>query len=168
MTGRFSPARHTPVSACQHRLAIEMLLAGESDDLLVVMRRASAQPETRVIGVVDESGTLVGIVPIRSFAEVIVSRVAPEALMTDISDIGDVDRFGHAIQARVVRDVMVEPVVVRPDSTLDEAFRLMDQHRLSGLYVVDPEGRPTGYLDLLELALLYVDALEAPPPPSSG
>ncbi|MGZ8721927.1 MAG: hypothetical protein ACXWXH_10740, partial [Aeromicrobium sp.] len=106
MTGRFSFARRTPVSACQDRLAIEMLLAGTGEDLLVVMRRASAQPDTRVVGVVDESGKLVGVLPIRRFAEAVVSRVAPEALLTDITDVGDVDRFGLTVQARVARDLM--------------------------------------------------------------
>lgn len=168
MTGRFSIARHTPVSACQQRLAIEMLLVGATDDLLVVMRRAAAQPETRVIGVVDESGKIVGVLPVLRLVEAVVSRVAPEALLSDISDIGDVARFGHAVESRVVRDAMIEPGVVRPEATIDEAFRLMHQRHISGLYVVDPGGRPTGYLDLLELVLLYVDALEAPPAPSSG
>ena len=168
MTGRFSLARHTPVSACQQRLAIDMLLVGASDDLLAIMRRASAQPQTRVIGVVDETGKLTGVLPILRLAEAVVSRVAPEALLSDISDIGDVARFGHAVESRIVRDVMVEPAIIRPEATLDEAFRMMHQRRLSGLYVIDPDGRPTGYLDLLELVLLYVDALEAPPAPSSG
>jgi predicted transcriptional regulator len=168
MTGRFSLARHTPVSACQHRLAIEMLLVGADDDLLVVMRRASARPETRVIGVVDQDGKLIGVLPVLRLAEAVVSRVAPEALLTDISDIGDIARFGHAIESRVVRDAMVEPAKVRPEATLDEAFRVMHQRHLSGLYVVGPDARPTGYLDLLELVLLYVDALEAPPTSTSG
>ena len=168
MTGRFSLARHTPVSACQQRLAIEMLLVGAGDDLLVVMRQSAARPETRVIGVIDDEGKLTGVLPVLRLAEAVVSRVAPEALLADISDVGDVARFGHAVESRVVRDVMVEPGVVRPEATLDEAFRLMHQRHLSGLYVIDPEGRPTGYLDLLELVLLYVDALEAPPPASSG
>jgi CBS domain-containing protein len=168
MSGRFSLARHTPVSACQQRLAIEMLLVGADDDLLVVMRQSAARPETRVIGVIDDEGKLAGVLPVLRLAEAVVSRVAPEALLADISDIGDVARFGHAVESRVVRDVMVEPGVVRPEATLDEAFRLMHQRHLSGLYVIDTGGRPTGYLDLLELVLLYVDALEAPPPPSSG
>jgi Mg/Co/Ni transporter MgtE len=168
MTGRFSLARHTPVSACQQRLAIEMLLVGAGDDLLVVMRQSAARPETRVIGVIDDAGKLAGVLPVLRLAEAVVSRVAPEALLADISDIGDVARFGHTIESRVVRDVMVEPGAVRPEATLDEAFRLMHQRHLSGLYVVDPDGRPTGYLDLLELVLLYVDALEAPPPAPSG
>lgn len=168
MTGRFSLARHTPVSACQRRLAIEMLLVAADDDLLTVMRQAAANPETRVIGVVDVEGKLVGVLPVLRLAEAVVSRVAPEALLTDITDIGDVARFGHALEARLVRDAMIEPAVVRPEATLDEAFRLMHQRHLSGLYVVGPDGRPTGYLDLLELVLLYVDALEAPPPTTSG
>lgn len=167
MTGRFSLARHTPVSACQQRLAIEMLLAAADDDLLSVMRRSAARPETRVIGVIDQTGKIVGALPVLRLAEAVVSRVAPEALLTDITDIGDVARFGHAVEARVVRDAMVEAAVVRPEATLDEAFRLMHQRHLSGLYIVDPDGRPTGYLDLLELVLLYVDALEAPQPPTS-
>jgi CBS domain-containing protein len=61
---------------------------------------------------------------------------------------------------------MVEPAAVAPTATLDQAFRLMHERHLSGVYVVDSHGRPTGYLDLLELVLLYVDALEAPPPQS--
>ena len=164
MTGRFSLARHTPVSACQQRLAIEMLLVARDDDLLHVMRQSAARPETRVIGVVDEAGKLIGVLPILRLAEAVVSRVAPEALLTDITDIGDVARFGHAVEARVVSDAMVEPAVVRPEATLDEAFRVMHKRHLSGLYVVDDVGRPSGYLDLLELVLLYVDALEAPQP----
>lgn len=164
VTGRLSLARHTPVSACQDRLAIEALLVGPDDDLLVVMRRSAVQPETRLIGVVDQAGELIGVLPILRLAESVVARVAPEALLTDISDIVDVARFGHAVEARAVRDVMIEPAIVLPDATLDQAFRQMHLRRLSGLYVVDVNGHPTGYLDLLELVILYLDALESKPP----
>ncbi|MEX1169574.1 MAG: CBS domain-containing protein [Chloroflexota bacterium] len=168
MTGRYSLARQTPVSACQQRLAIEMLLVGADDDLLVVMRRSAEQPQTRLIGVIGEDGKMVGVLPIHRLAESVVSRVAPEALLSDISGAVDVARFGHSVEARVVRDVMVEPAVVQPEVTIDHAFRQMRVRRLSGLYVVDADGRPTGYLDLLELVLMYVDALESSPPAPSG
>jgi hypothetical protein len=166
VTGRYSLTRHTPVSACQKRLAIEMLLVGEEDDLLAIMHRSAAQPQTRLIGVTRGDGTLVGVLPILRLAESVVSRVAPETLMGDISDVGDVARFGHAVEARIARDAMVGPATVAPDATIDQAFRLMHKRHLSGLYVADGDGRPTGYLDLLELVLMYVDALEAPPSPS--
>jgi hypothetical protein len=36
----------------------------------------------------------------------------------------------------------------------------MHERHLSGLYVTDPSGRPIGYLDLLEVTIRYLDALE--------
>jgi CBS domain protein len=166
VTGRYSLTRHMPVSACQKRLAIEMLLVAVDDDLLAVMHRSAEQPQTRLIGVVGEEGKLVGVLPILRLAESVVSRVAPETLMSDISDAGDVARFGHAMEARVARDAMIEPATIAPEATIDQAFRRMHQRHLSGLYVVDSDGRPSGYLDLLELVLMYLDALESQPPPS--
>ncbi|HEX5589242.1 MAG TPA: hypothetical protein VFX65_02990, partial [Candidatus Limnocylindrales bacterium] len=38
---------------------------------------------------------------------------------------------------------------------------VMHERRIGGLYVVDVNGRPTGYLDLLELAVVYAGALAA-------
>jgi hypothetical protein len=38
----------------------------------------------------------------------------------------------------------------------------MHAEHQSGVHVVDRDGRPTGYLDLLELALRYLAALEPP------
>lgn len=164
MTGPIRLARQTTVAACQAILAIEPLVVALDEDLLVVMRRAATQPATRLIGVVDDGRRLVGVFPILRLAESVVARVVPEALMADITDVADVARFGHAVEARTAADIMLEPASIAPQATLGEAFRLMHQRRLSGLYVVDDAGRPTGYLDLVELALAYVDALEGRQP----
>ena len=163
MTEPIRLARHTPVSACQSLLEIEPLLVDRDEDLLVVMRRSAAQPETRLVGVVDDAGILVGVLPIVRIAESVVARVVPEALLSGISDVADVARFGRAIDARTAGEAMIEPATIRPEATIDEAFRRMHARRLSGLYVVDPNDRPTGYLDLLELAIRYVEAIEAAP-----
>jgi CBS domain-containing protein len=161
VTDRIQLARHTPVQVCQSLLAIEPLLVGRDDDLLVTMRRAAAQPATRLIGILGDDGRIVGVLPILRLAEAVVARVVPESLLADISDIADVARFGHTLEARTVGDAMLPPATIRGEATVAEAFHLMHQRRLSGLYVVDADGRPTGYLDLLELAVNYVDALEA-------
>jgi CBS domain-containing protein len=160
VTGPVRLARQTTVAACQALLEIEPLIVGLGEDLHEILRRSAAQPATRLIGVVDDAGRLVGVLPILRLAESVVAHVVPEALLADIADIADVARFGHAVEARTAADVMLEPASIRPAGTLGEAFRLMHQRRLSGLYVVDDDGRPTGYLDLLELAVAYVDALE--------
>jgi CBS domain-containing protein len=160
VTDRKRLARAMPVSQCQALLAIEPLLVQSEDDVLGVMRRSAAQPETRLIGVVDQAGVLVGVLPILRLAEAVIARVAPESLLTDITDIGDVTRFETALEAKVIGDVMLPPAAIAGAATVDAAFRLMQRRHLSALYVVDPSGRPTGYLDLLELAVSYVDALE--------
>ena len=168
MSGQIRLARHTPVSACQSLLEIEPLVVHRDDDLLVVMRQAAAQPETRLIGIVDEAGVLVGVLPIVRVAESVIGRVVPEALLSDIEDADDVARFGHAIEARTAGEAMIPPASISPEATIDEAFRLMHARQLSGLYVVDTNDRPTGYLDMLELAIRYIEAIEADSSPRPG
>jgi CBS domain-containing protein len=162
MSERTRLARQTPVSECVALLAIEPLLVATTDDLLTVMRRSTAQPQTRVIGVVEpDTGRLAGVLPILRVAEGVVARVVPESLMTNLADLEKIGEFGHRVDERTAGEAMQQPAIVSPDATLTEAFRMMHERRLSGLYVVDAEGRPTDYLDMLELVIRFVDALAA-------
>jgi CBS domain-containing protein len=156
-------ARNTTVGVCQTLLEIGPLIAAHDEDLLVTLRRSARQPATRLIAVVDDDEVLIGVLPILRLAEAVIARVVPESLLAGIADIADVARFGHAVAARTAKGVMLEPAAIHPEATIGEAFRVMHQRRLSGLYVVDDAGRPTGYLDLLELAIAYTDALERRP-----
>lgn len=155
--------RGTPVADIVSLLPIEPLLVHPADDPLTVMHLAAERPQTRVLGVVDDAGVLVGVLSIVRLAEAVIVRVSPETLLADITDLADAARFGHSVSARTVGDVMLAPASIGPDATIDEAFRRMHARHLSGLYVVDAAGRPTGYLDLLELSMRYVEALESDP-----
>lgn len=155
--------RRTPVSDSVARLAIDPLLVHPDDDPLAVVRAAAAHPATRLLGVIDRTGRLIGVVPVARLAEAVIVRTSPETLLADIGDLDDAARFGHAVTARTVADVMLPPDPITPTATIEEAFRRMHVNRWSGLYVVDAAGRPTGYLDLLELTMRYVDALDAHP-----
>jgi IMP dehydrogenase len=42
--------------------------------------------------------------------------------------------------------IVVDPVTIRPDQRLEEALALMRGHRISGLPVIDGDGRPVGIL----------------------
>ena len=168
MSARRRLSKATPVSAVEGLLRIEPLLARPEDDVLDALRRVGARPATRNVGVVDASGRLVGIVPIVRLAEAVIARVMPEALMADITDVAGVARFSHTVESRTVGEAMLPPAAVRADATIAEAFRIMHARHLSGVYVVDEAGRPTGYLDLLELALAYIDGLELEDEPAAG
>ena len=67
------------------------------------------------------------------------------------------------IQEYRVGDLMsVDPVVVRADATLDDAEQLMKTYRVTGLPVVDEEGRLVGVLSQTDLVWgpgLHVSAL---------
>ena len=160
MTGSIRLARKTPVAACQGLLAIEPLLVQADMDLLDAMRRSAVQPSTRLIGILDRDGRLAGVLPVSRLADTVVAHAVPESFLGDLSGIAGVAEFGHAVEAKVVGDVMLPPAAISAQATIGDAFREMHHRSLSGLYVVDGDGRPTGYLDLQELAMRYVDALE--------
>jgi CBS domain-containing protein len=173
MSEKDRAARRTPVSACQDRLSIEPLLLGPELDVLAAVHRAAEQPQTRVIGVVNQEGVLIGVLPIVRLAQSVVARVAPEAIMRGLSEVDDIASFSHSVEARTVGEAMVAPASVAMDATIDQAFRKMHGRHESGLHIVDDAGRPIGYLDLLELSLVYLDVLEiaathADPAASSG
>jgi CBS domain-containing protein len=160
VSDRIRLARHTSVAAAQGQLAIEPLLIEQDMDLLEAMRRSCTQPSTRIVGVVDAGGRIVGVVPVALIAEAVVAHAVPEAFFGDLADVADVGQFGHAVEARTIGEIMMEPAVIAPEATLDDAFRVMHQRHLSGLYVVGATGIPSGYIDIQELAVRYVEALE--------
>jgi len=153
-------ARLTTVGATQGRLAIEPLLVAQDVDLLVAMRRSSRQPSTRIIGVLDDQGRIVGVVPVQLIAEAVLAHAVPEAFFAELAEVEEVGQFGHAVEARTIGEIMLPPATIAPEATLSDAFRKMHQQHLSGLYVTDEAGIPTGYIDVQELAMRYVEALE--------
>lgn len=166
MTDHPRLARQTTVEACEALLEIGPLLVPETADLRDVVRAAARQSATRLIGVVDAAGRLVGVSPVTRVAESIVARVVPEALLIDVADAATASEFSHSMEDRLAGDIMLPPAVVRRSDTIGDAFRVMHERRLGGVYIVDDDGLPTGYLDLLELALVYVRVMtDAPSEP---
>jgi CBS domain-containing protein len=153
-----TPGPHTPISAAEGLLAIEPVLVAADDHLDLVIRRAGASPSTRVLGVVDTTGVLIGVVTSHDLVAAVVGRLAPGALLAQIHDADGVGQYGRYVEATVAGDLMGPPAALPATATLAEAFHLMHLRHLSGVYVVDAAGRPTGYLDGLELAAAVVAA----------
>jgi len=64
---------------------------------------------------------------------------------------------------KTVADVMTkDPLVVRPDTSLKEAIHLLVEHRISGLPVVDAEGKLIGVIS--EADLMWQETGVEPPP----
>lgn len=159
MRERHRLAKRTPVREIDHHLNIGPNIVRAEDDLLSVAKAAFAHPETRVLAVVDAEARLVGVLPVLRVVEEVVARAAPEQLMAEVFDLESAGRFGREVGARVARDLMSAPIALRGDSTVADAFRAMKEQHYSGLPVVDSERRVVGYIDLLELALRYLEEL---------
>jgi CBS domain-containing protein len=107
---------------------------------------------------VDPAGVLIGIVTSHDLVAAVVGRLVPGAPLTRIHDVDGVGEYGRYVEAKVAGDLMRPPAALPKTATLAEAFHLMYLRDLSGVYVVDAAGRPTGYLDGLELAAAVVSA----------
>jgi CBS domain-containing protein len=164
MTGR-QLAKRTPVGEIDHQLDIGPTVVTIDTPLVEVAQRAIANPRTRILAVTDDGDRLVGLLPVLRLVEEIVAQASPEVLMAEVTDLESAARFGREVGARVAADLMGPARFLRPESTVGQAFRMMHEHRLSGLPVVDRDERVIGYIDLLELALRY---LEADAPPAAG
>ena len=61
-----------------------------------------------------------------------------------------------------VADLMtIDPIVVSMDATIEEAEELMRQHRITGLPVVDADGRLVGVISQTDVLYLDVPAVQA-------
>jgi CBS domain-containing protein len=168
MTTRESITSQTLVADADRLLTAEPVVISRSDNLESIARRAVENPNCRVISVVDEIGRLVGLVPVRMLVNDIFLKIVPEEFLGEIVDLDAAYQYARHIAARTAADIMIDPVSVRPTETVRTAFELMHHNRMNGLPIVDDEAKVVGYLDMLELLLVWIrstgrEALLRPP-----
>jgi CBS domain-containing protein len=83
-------------------------------------------------------------------------KIVPEEFLGSIADVEAALEYAQHVAARTARDIMLEPVSIQADETVRTAFERMHHSRLNGLPVVDADNRVVGYLDQLELLLVWV------------
>lgn len=109
------------------------------------------KPDVSVACVVNEEQRLVGLVDTPTLADAFLLTVFPEEFLGELSDLSEVEAFAQRTRVRRAADVMREPVWVRPNDTVADAFHLLHKHKLPGIPVVDEHYRVIGYINLLEL-----------------
>ncbi len=123
------------------------------DDVLLVPRRSGVLPsEVDVRGQFSRSLAL--RVPIASAAMDTVTETQMAIAMARQGGIGVVHKkLAVEQQAEMVRKVkrsesgmIVDPITLGPEASIGEADRLMGEYRISGVPIVDPNGRLLGIL----------------------
>ena len=150
--------QQTPIAETDAILKMEPVVVRDGDSLERIAELAVENTGCRVISVVDDDDRLVGLIPVRTLVNDIFLKIVPEEFLGEIVDYKAVLEYASHIGDRTAGDVMVEPSSVHRDDTVRDAFERMHANRLNGLPIVDDDNRVAGYLDQLELLLVWVRA----------
>lgn len=147
--------KETPIGRARS-VAEKPCIVYANDSLPKVADAISRQRGVHTAAVVDQSGRLAGILPLRLLVDELFFEVAPEEFLREIMDLDRLEQFGRVAHARTAADLMEEPVYVTVEDSIGDAFARMHEHNLDGLPVVDGDSRPIGYLDRFELIKVWL------------
>ncbi len=119
------------------------------DENASIMKASQIMKENNIRRIpVVRAGKLVGIVSDRDIKEATPSKAT--AL--------DVHELYYLLSEVRVKDIMTpDPITVRPEDTVEYAAVLMLENRISGLPVVDDEGRVVGIITQTDVFKLFVN-----------
>lgn len=109
------------------------------------------KPRVQVACVVNREDRLIGLIDLEKLADAFFFTIFPEEYLSEIKDVDEVMEFAQHIHERLAEDIMRDPLWIRLEDTLENAFRLMHGNNLSGLPVIDEHFHVTGYIALLDL-----------------
>jgi CBS domain-containing protein len=150
--------QRTSIADADRLLRMGPVVVRRDDSLRRVAELAVENTGCRVIAVVDEDDRLVGVIPVRTLVNDIFLKILPEEFLGEIADLEGALKYAGHVGARAAGDIMLEPVAVRPTDTVRDAFERMHEAKLNGLTIIDDERRVVGYVDQLELLLVWVRA----------
>ncbi len=127
------------VKDCYKKITTKATLAYENDSIESVFDKVLEDKKSRSVYVLDEKEELSGIIPVVE----VMHFLAPQFIGEEFEGVRD-------LFARKAKDLMREPVHVSPIEELEKALKLMLEHKLEELPVVE-EGKIIGELNCLEV-----------------
>jgi CBS domain-containing protein len=153
-----SITQQTTIADCDRILRMEPVVVEATASLREVAELAVQNTGCRVIAVVDTDHRLVGVLPVRVLVNDIFLKIVPEEFLGEIIDLEGALKYAEHVGARTAGDVMLDPVSVHPDESVRTAFERMHVSHLNGLPITDRDETVVGYLDQLELLIVWVRA----------
>ncbi len=142
----------TPVAKIVDILDLKPCLVHREDSLNHVVKVILSDPSINVVGVVSETGRLVGLIDMTSLSQSLFYHIFPETYLAELHDLEAVRKFVKLPHdATAAGDIMQEAEYVHLDDTLLTAFKVLQKRKLEGIPVVDEHNRPTGYIHMIEL-----------------
>jgi CBS domain-containing protein len=146
----------TSINEADRLLSIGPVVVRSGESLREIAQKAVENTGCRVISVVDDDGRLVGVIPVRVLVNDIFLKILPELFLGEIVDVEAALKYASHVGARIASDIQLPPVSVRGEDTIRDAFARMHDAKLNGLPLVDRDGKVRGYVDQLEILLVWV------------
>lgn len=143
--------RNIPVSEILPLLNLNPTIVRMNTPLLEVMTLLLANPGVPAACVVNNEDHLMGVIPIKSLADVMMIPVMPEAYINDPEEYDKALQYAQITNQHIAAGVMKDPVFMLEEDTLADVFQKMRDHNLSGIPVVDKNYHISGFITLLGL-----------------
>lgn len=148
--------RDTPITEVDALMELEPTIVSADTPLDDVARAMLTHPRVHVVSVVAEDGRLLGLLKLNALADDLFFHILPEEFLSEITDLEKLMAYADKTRLITAKDAMSEPVWVKRDETVKEAFHRMHENRLPGLPIVDEGYHVIGYINLLELLSLCI------------
>jgi len=143
--------RKTPVSKIISLLTIQPTIVRVDTSVFDVVHQLQTNPGMPAACVVNNENRLVGVIPLKGLADVMMAPVMPEAYINDPDGYEKAVKFSDLNQLPIAATIMNDPVFVLENETLEQIYQRMKDRNLSGLPVVDKLYRVKGFITLLGL-----------------
>ncbi len=128
----------------------EASVVDENDSLLKVAEKIIEDPKTRAVYVANNEKKLVGIIPVIELVQYLYYEYIPQDYL--------LYRFPLILSGEPkATEIMIPPVYVKDDDTLEVAFKKMFKNNLKELPVVDEDMHVIGDLNILELIEAWIE-----------
>lgn len=160
-TPPFRLTRATLIRDVMSHWRADFTTVNPGDNLAKVIEAVTSIPAQRVLAVVDEGGSLVGLIRLSTICGEALDHLAPELLMADIDSLDDVFEFAQLEAARTAGQLMEPGISINQNARLVEALRLLHDPivNLNALPVVDDDGRLLGIIDVVELLGMWMSGV---------
>jgi CBS domain-containing protein len=160
LPSRFS-IRQTTVQEADQSSLIGPNCVPLDSTLVEIIESIERTPRTLTLAVVDTAGCLQGVIPFQQIVDEVFFQITPEEFLSEIHTLSDAQQY--ALKSRLSRaataaEMMASPVYVQGHETIVDAFRKMREANLRGIPIVDADMQVIGYIDLLELVLVWMRA----------
>lgn len=150
--------RNTPIEQIAAMLNLTPTIVPSTLPLDEVAQAMLVNPNVHVASVVADDGRLVGLIGLETLTDDLFLYIMPEEALSEITDLDRVVQFAQKSRARTAGDAMQAPVWVKRGETVKDAFKRMHEHHVSGLPVVNDLYHVVGYINLIGLLAVCLQA----------